>query len=101
MKLQNFLYVDQEHKQQDNNWRDQFLKQGAWKETLKAYDYQTPLNLLNQLVKHLRIIGHHHAKPLSELIEKVLEDFEELVDQFLCIKTSLGNWSYVFRALEL
>ena len=101
MKLQNFLYVYQEHKQQDNNWRDQFLKQGAWKETLKAYDYQTPLNLLNQLVKHLRIIGHHHATPLSELIEKVLEDFEELVDQFLCIKTSLGNWSYVLRALEL
>ena len=28
-------------------------------------------------------------------------NLEELVDQFLWINTSLGNWSYVLRALEL
>ena len=36
-----------------------------------------------------------------EAIEKNPEDLEELVDQFLWIDTSLGNWSYVLRALEL
>ena len=30
-----------------------------------------------------------------------LGNLEELVDQFLWINTSLGNWSYVLRALEL
>ena len=35
-------------------------------------------------------------------VDKNLESvLEELVDQFLWINTSLGNWSYVLRALEL
>ncbi len=34
-------------------------------------------------------------------MEKNLEDLEELVDQFLWINISLGNWSHVLRALEL
>ena len=68
---------------------------------LSAYDYQTSLRALNQLVKHLRIFEHYHASPLLEAIEKNPEDLEELVDQFLWINTSLGNWSYVLRALEL
>ena len=34
-------------------------------------------------------------------IEKNPDDLEELVDQFLWINRSLGNWSYVLRALEL
>jgi len=36
-----------------------------------------------------------------EAIEKNPEDLDVLVDQFLWINTSLGNWSYVLRALEL
>ena len=68
---------------------------------LAACDYQTSLRALNQLVKHLRIFEHYHAAPLLEAIEKNPEDLEELVDQFLWINTSLGNWSYVLRALEL
>ena len=68
---------------------------------LEACDYQTSLRALNQLVKHLRIFEHCHAAPLLEAIEKNPEDLEELVDQFLWINTSLGNWSYVLRALEL
>jgi hypothetical protein len=34
-------------------------------------------------------------------MEKNPDNLEELVDQFLWINTSLGNWSYVLRALEL
>ncbi|MEC8436822.1 MAG: hypothetical protein VXZ27_13515, partial [SAR324 cluster bacterium] len=47
------------------------------------------------------IFKHYRAAPLLESMEKNLEDLEELVDQFLWINTSLGNWSYVLRALEL
>ena len=39
--------------------------------------------------------------PLLEALEKDPDNLEELVDQFLWINTSLGNWSYVLRALEL
>ena len=67
---------------------------------LEAFDYQTSLRALNQLVKHLKIFEHYHASPLLEAIEKNPEDLEVLVDQFLWINTSLGNWSYVLRALE-
>ena len=68
---------------------------------MSACDYQTSLRALNQLVKHLKIFEHYHASPLLETIEKNPEDLEVLVDQFLWINTSLGNWSYVLRALEL
>ena len=68
---------------------------------LEACDYQTSLRALNQLAKHLKIFEHYHASPLLEVIEKNPEDLEELVDHFLWINTSLGNWSYVLRALEL
>ena len=68
---------------------------------LEACDYQTSLRALNQLVKYLKIFEHYHASPLLEAIEKNPDDLEELVDQFLWINTSLGNWSYVLRALEL
>ena len=68
---------------------------------LAACDYQTSLRALNQLAKHLKIFEHYHAAPLLEAIEKNPNDLEELVDQFLWINTSLGNWSYVLRALEL
>ena len=69
--------------------------------TLEACDYQTSLRALNQLVKHLKIFEHYHVAPLLEAIEKNPNNLEELVDQFLWINTSLGNWSYVLRALEL
>jgi|TARA_X000000950_G_scaffold272760_1_gene355725 hypothetical protein len=36
-----------------------------------------------------------------EAIEKNPQDLDVLLDQFLWINTSLGNWSYVLRALEL
>ena len=68
---------------------------------LEACDYQTSLRALNQLAKHLKIFEHYHATPLLEAIEKDPDNLEELVDQFLWINTSLGNWSYVLRALEL
>ena len=68
---------------------------------LEACGYQTSLRALNQLVKHLKIFENYHAAPLLEAIEKNPDDLEELVDQFLWINTSLGNWSYVLRALEL
>ena len=68
---------------------------------LEACGYQTSLRALNQLVKHLKIFEHSHAAPLLDAIEKNPEELEELVDQFLWINTSLGNWSYVLRALEL
>ena len=68
---------------------------------LEACDYQTSLRALNQLVKHLKIFEHYHATPLLEAIEKDPDNFDELVDRFLWINTSLGNWSYVLRALEL
>ena len=68
---------------------------------LKISDYQTALKALNQLAKHLKIFEHYHATPLLEAIEKNPEDLEELVDQFLWINTSLGNWSHVLRALEM
>ena len=68
---------------------------------LEACDYQTSLRALNQLVKHLKIFEHYHATPLLEAIEKDPDNLEELVDQLLWINTSLGNWSYVLRALEL
>ena len=68
---------------------------------MKADDYQTSLRALNQLAKHLKIFEHYHATPLLEAIEKNPDNLEELVDQFLWINASLGNWSYVLRALEL
>ena len=68
---------------------------------LEACDYQTSLRALNQLVKHLKIFEHYHAAPLLDAIEKNPEELEALVDQFLWTNTSLGNWSYVLRALEL
>ncbi len=68
---------------------------------LETFDYQTSLRALNQLAKHLKIFEHYHASPLLEALEKNLEDLEELVDQFLWINTSLGNWPYVLRALDL
>ena len=68
---------------------------------LEACDYQTSLRALNQLVKHLRIFEHYHAAPLLDAIEKGPDNLDELIDQFLWINTSLGNWSYVLRALEL
>ena len=68
---------------------------------LEACDYQTSLRALNQLVKHLKIFEHYHASPLLEIMEKNPDNLEELVDHFLWINTSLGNWSYVLRALEL
>ena len=49
----------------------------------------------------LKIFDLYHASTLLEAIEKNPEDLEVLVDQFLWINTSLGNWSYVLRALEL
>ena len=49
----------------------------------------------------MKIFEHYHAAPLLEAIEKDPENLEELVNQFLWINTSLGNWSYVLRALEL
>ena len=68
---------------------------------LEACDYQTSLRALNQLVKHLKIFEHYHRSPLLEAVEKNPNNLEELVDQFLWINTSLGNWSYVLRTLEL
>ena len=68
---------------------------------LEVCDYQTSLRALNQLAKHLKIFEHYHAAPLFEALEKNPDDLEELVDQFVWINTSLGNWSYVLRALEL
>ncbi|MBT6727290.1 MAG: hypothetical protein HOA75_11125 [Deltaproteobacteria bacterium] len=38
---------------------------------------------------------------MLEAFEKDPDNLNELVDQFLWINTSLGNWSYVLRALEL
>ena len=68
---------------------------------LAACDYQTSLRVLNQLAKHLKIFEHYHAAPLLEAIEKNPDNLEDLVDQFLWINTSLGNWSYVLSALEM
>ena len=51
---------------------------------LEVCDYQTSPQTLNQLVKHLKIFEHCHTIPLLEVIT-----------------TSLDNWSYVLRALEL
>ena len=68
---------------------------------LAACDYQTSLRALNQLAKHLKIFEHYNAVPLLEALEKDPGNLEELVDQFLWINMSLGNWSYVLRALEL
>ena len=68
---------------------------------LEACDYQTSLRALNQLAKHLMIFEHYHAAPLLEAVEKNPDDLEQLVDQFLWINTSLGNWLYVLRALEM
>ena len=68
---------------------------------LEDCDYQTSLRALNQLAKHLRFFEHYHAAPLLEAVEKNPDNLEELVDQFLWINTSLGNWSYVLRALEM
>ena len=67
---------------------------------LEACEYQKSLRALSQLVKHLKIFEHYHAATLLEVIETDPDNLEELVDQFLWINTSLGNWSYVLRALE-
>ena len=68
---------------------------------LEACAYQIVLRVLNQSARHLKIFEHYHASSLLEAIEKNPENPEELVDQFLWINTSLGNWSYVLKALEL
>ena len=68
---------------------------------LEAFERQTSLRALNQLAKYLKIFEHYHASPLLEALEKNPENLEDLVDQLLWINTSLGNWSYVLRALEL
>ena len=66
-------------------------------------DQQTKISSVFQR-KHSKpgkIFEHYHAAPLSEALEKNPDNLEDLVDQFLWINTSLGNWSYVLRALEL
>ena len=68
---------------------------------LVAFDYQTSLKTPNQLTKHLKIFEHYHATLLLDAIEQDPDNLEKLVDQFLWINTSLDNWSYVLRALEL
>ena len=68
---------------------------------LEACDYRTSLRVLDQLVKHLKIFEHYHVTPLLDAIEQDPDNLEKLVDQFLWINTSLGNWSYVLRTLEL
>ena len=68
---------------------------------LAACDYHTSLRALNQLAKHLKIFEHYHAAPLLDVIENNPDNLEDLVDQFLWINTSLGNWSYVLHTLEL
>ena len=68
---------------------------------LDACDYQTSLRALNQLVKLLRIFEHYHAAPLLDAIEKGPDNLDELIDLFLWINTSLGNWSCILRAFEL
>ena len=68
---------------------------------LEAFDYQTLLRALNQSAKHLKIFEYYRASPLSEAVEKNPENLEESVDQFLWNNTSLCNWSYVLRTLEL
>ena len=69
--------------------------------SLAARDYQTSLRALNQLAKHLKIFEQYHASPLLDAVEENPDDLEKLVDQFLWLHTSLGNWSYVLSALEL
>ena len=54
----------------------------------------------NCLCKEARCPMANLAKQV-ESIEKNPDNLDELVDQFLWINTSLGNWSYVLRALEL
>ena len=49
--------------------------------------------------KHLKIFEHYPAAPVLEALEKNPDNLEDSVDQFLWINTSLGNWSYVLRAL--
>ena len=49
---------------------------------------------------HPKFFEHYHAAPLLDAIENNPYNLEELVDQFLWINTSLGNWSYVLCALE-
>ncbi len=66
-----------------------------------ASDCNTSLRALNQLVKHLKIFEHYHAVPLLEELEKNPDNLEELLNQFMWLNASLGNWSYVLRALEL
>ena len=73
------------------------LKDKAFKNS----DCNTSLRALNQLVKHLRIFEHYHAVPLLEELEKNPDNLEELLNQFMWLNASLGNWSYVLRALEL
>ena len=41
----------------------------------------------------LKIFERVHASPLLEAVEKNPNNLEKLVDQFLWIRTSLGNWS--------
>jgi len=65
---------------------------------LEDCDYQTSLRALNQLAKHLRFFEHYHAAPLLEAVEKNPDNLEELVDQFLWINTSLGNWLCILKA---
>ena len=40
-------------------------------------------------------------RAMLEALEKNPENLEELLNQFMWLNASLGNWSYVLRALEL
>ena len=60
-------------------WVQQYIE--LKEKVLEVCDYQTSLQTLNQLVKHLKIFEHCHAIPLLEVIT-----------------TSLDNRSYVLRA---
>ena len=52
-------------------------------------------------IQHGRaFVDRHYYRVLMEAMEKNPDGLEELV-QFLWINTSLGNWSYVLRALKL
>ena len=57
--------------------------------------------ITNQFAKQLKILERSHEIPLLEAMQKDLDNLKRLVNQFLWINLSLGNWSSVLRALEL
>ena len=60
-------------------------------------DNVSEFDLINPTESHSML-----REMIRDFVDKNLESvLEELVDQFLWINTSLGNWSYVLRALEL